>query len=113
MEEKGKAEELVRYVRQYLRTHYEIAVLSGFEKLSGAGARIITALVVVLVSLLAIMLLGFSAAYYLSEMIGDPWSGFLIVGGAFFLLLLIIIIFRKPLFLRPIRNRIIRKALSN
>jgi len=108
MEEQHKFEELTESFKRYINTHYELMVLKATEKVSNIGSELISALLILKVASLALLILSFAIAFYLSSVYEDTYIGFLIVGGAYFIIMLFLIGFRKSLLKKPFRNTIIK-----
>ncbi|HSH65280.1 MAG TPA: phage holin family protein [Bacteroidia bacterium] len=112
MEEQNKFEEVTESVKQYINTRYELMVLKTTEKVSNVGSEAVSVILIAKIAGLAILLLSFAVAFYLSCLVGDTYSGFLIVGGIYFIVTLILIGFRKSLLIKPFRNIIIRSMFK-
>lgn len=108
MEDQSKIEELTESIKKYINTRYELMVLKATEKASNIGAESLSALLILKIASLAILILSFATAFYISSSMGDSYSGFIIVGGAYFIITLILIGFRKSLLTKPFRNMIIK-----
>lgn len=112
MEEHNKFEEVSESVKKYLNTRYELLVLQTTEKMANVGAEAISAIIISKLGALAILILSFAAAFYISFVMDNTYTGFLIVGGVYFLIALLLIGFRKSLLIKPFRNIIIRSMLK-
>lgn len=112
MEEQTQFEEITESVKKYVNTRYELTVLRATEKASNVGAEAISVILIAKIAGLAILILSFAVAFYLSFVAGDTYSGFLIVGGAYFVVALLLIGFRKSLLTKPFRNIIIRSMFK-
>src|SRR4051812_45164253 len=104
MEDQTKFEEVTESVKKYMNTRYELMVLQATEKASNVGAEAFSVVLIAKIAGLAILILSFAVAFYLSCVLGDTYSGFLIVGGTYFVIALILIGFRKSLLTKPFRN---------
>jgi hypothetical protein len=112
MEEQTQFEEVTESIKKYMNTRYELMVLKATEKASNVGAEAISVILIAKIAGLAILILSFAVAFYLSCVVGDTYSGFLIVGGAYFVIALLLIGFRKSLLTKPFRNIIIRSMFK-
>jgi hypothetical protein len=107
-EQKKLIEETTDNIKSYFNTYYELRILQLAEKCSNAGAEIMSYSYIFLMIMLSVLFLSLALAYYFSfSLIGDGYTGFIIVGGAYILLGIILYVFRKKIFDRPIRNKII------
>ena len=111
MKEHSKIEEVTDGVKEYINTRYDLAVLKMYEKISNVGSEVISLLLILKISAFAILLLSFAAAFYISYVIDNTYTGFIIVGGAYLFIGIILFIFRKQLLVNPFRNSIIRSML--
>lgn len=112
MEEHNKFEEVSESVKTYINTRYELLVLQSTEKASNIGAEAISAFLILKLAALSILILSFAAAFYISWVMDNTYTGFIIVGGAYFLIALLLIGFRKSFLIKPFRNIIIRSMFK-
>ncbi|MDQ3046228.1 MAG: phage holin family protein [Bacteroidota bacterium] len=112
MEEKTKIEIVTDNVKDYLNTRYELVVLKAAEKTSTVGSELISFFMIILVSIMAFIFLSISLAWFISESIGNPQSGFFIVGGFYLVIVAISVVFRKQLMAKPFRNIIIKSIFN-
>ncbi len=108
MKEQNKFEELSDSVKTYLNTSYELTVLKATEKAANVGAETVSTILVVKIFSLAVLILTFAAAFYISDVMDKTYIGFLIVGGAYFIIALILVIGRNSILKKPLRNVIIK-----
>jgi hypothetical protein len=109
MEEHYKIEEAVDNIKEHINTRYELVVLKASERISGVAATLISGLLIVFVTVLALVLLSFAGALYLSYLLHDDYSGFIIVGGLYLCLGLLMTVFRKRALIVPLRNKMIKE----
>jgi hypothetical protein len=107
-----KVEELVDHIKEYAGTQYELAVLKASDKSSQLLAGLTAIVVVAFIVVLALILLSFGLAFYISDKMGNHHSGFIIVGSGFLLIALIILAFKKSFIERPLTNKLIRSFLK-
>ena len=104
-----KIEGLTEHVREYVQTRIEQAKLEVAEKTSLVIGNMIAVTVVIVLFLFVLVFGSIAGAWALSDWLGNPWAGFLIVAG-FYLLLGIIIWFARGVLIRfPVMNAIIRE----
>lgn len=112
-DQKLDTQEIIGKVKEYIEVRKELAFLSAVEKGSQLFANLITDGLVVFFGMLAILFGSFTLGFYLSELIGNSYAGFLIVTG-FYLLLAIIIYSVKDRFIeKRIVNGMIKKVFTN
>src|SRR5438270_12194942 len=107
-----KIEELVENVKEYVNTQYELSVLKATNKASHLLSDVLAKLIVSFFCVLAILLLSFALAYYISAATNDTYSGFFLVGGVYLVIGLLLFGFRKWLIERPLGNKMIRNFLK-
>lgn len=87
MEEKElDAREIIAKVKEYVDVRKEIAILSAVDKGSQLFANLVTDGLVLLFGVLGVLFGSLAAGFYLSEVLGNTYAGFLIVTGFYFLL---------------------------
>lgn len=104
-----KWEGLTDHVKEYINTRVELTKLHLAEKTSLVVSQLIAVTIVVLFFLLFLIFGSIAGAWALSNWIGKPYSGFLIVAGIYLLLGIIVWVARGQLLRFPIMNAIIRQ----
>ncbi len=100
---------IVGKVKEYLEVRKELAILSAVEKGSQLFSNLLTDGLVVLFGVLGIFFGSLALCFYLSELIGNTYSGFLIVTGFYFLLAIIIYAVKDKYMEKHIINAVIKK----
>lgn len=103
------AQKIVTKVKEYIEVRKEIAILSAVEKGTQLFANLLTDGLVLLFGVLAILFGRLALGFYLSELWGDTYSGFLAVTGIYFLLAVIIYAIKDKHLEQPIINGVIKK----
>ncbi|MFL5754029.1 MAG: hypothetical protein ACJ76F_11525, partial [Bacteroidia bacterium] len=80
MQEHSKIDETVDHVKDYINTRYELMVLKASDKISKTVSDVVSKILIGFMCVLSLLILSFAAAYYLSPLIGDQYTGFAIVG---------------------------------
>jgi hypothetical protein len=104
-----KWEGLTDHVKEYINTRVELTKLQIAEKTSLVVSQVIAITIIALFFLLFLIFGSIAGAWVLSNWIGKPYSGFLIVAGIYLLLGIIVWIGRGRLLRFPIMNAIIRQ----
>ncbi|MFL5748858.1 MAG: phage holin family protein [Niastella sp.] len=104
-----KWEGLTDHVKEYINTRVELTKLQIAEKSSLVVSQVIAVTIVALFFLLFLIFGSIAGAWALSNWIGKPYSGFLIVAGIYLLLGIIVWAARGRLLRFPILNAIIRQ----
>ncbi len=100
---------IVRKVKEYAEVRKELAILSAVEKGSQLLANFVTDGLVFVFLLLTILFGSFTLGFYLSEVMGNLYSGFLIVTGIYFLFAIILYMIKDRYLDKSIVNAIIKK----
>lgn len=106
-------QEIIGKIKEYVEVRKELAVLTAVEKGSQLFANLLTDGLVVLFSVLAILFGSLAMGFYLSELIGNSYSGFLIVTGVYFLVAIIIYLFKDKYMEKHIVNGVIKKFFKD
>ncbi|NDP22330.1 MAG: hypothetical protein GZ091_14800 [Paludibacter sp.] len=112
MYEFDKIEEITESLKQYVNTNYEIIKLEATERTSVIGSSFVSGLIVGLTAFLFVFTLSIGMGFYLSALLGDSYSGFVIIAAFYFALAIVILIVRKRFIETPLRDKIIRKILE-
>jgi uncharacterized membrane protein YgcG len=108
-----KFEGLTDHVKQYINTRIELAKLHIAEKTSQVISQLIAITLVILFFIFFIVFGSIAGAWALSNWIGKPYAGFLIVAGIYLLLGIIVWLARGPLIRFPLMNAIIKLLHKN
>ena len=100
---------IVNKVKEYAEVRKEIAILSAVEKGSQLFANLITDGLVLIFVILTVLFGSLTLGFYLSELIGNSYSGFLIVTGFYFLLAILTYLLKDKYMEKSIVNVIIKK----
>lgn len=100
-------------VKDYIEVRKELAVLSAVEKGSQLFANLVTDGLVLLFGVLAILFGSLALGFYLSELIGNTFSGFFIVTGFYFLLAIAVYALKDKYLEKHIINAMIKKFFTN
>lgn len=104
MEEEFEHQKLIDKVSEYVRVRKELAILQTVDKGSQLFANLLSGILVIIFALLAFLFGSFALGFYLSEILGNTYIGFLIVAG-FYLLIAII--------LNSIKDKYLEKKFMN
>ena len=106
-------ENLRNSAQEYIETQVKLFKLQAAEKVSALVAAMAAYMILSFFLLFFLLFASIAGAYVLSEMIGRPYAGFLIVSGIYLLTGLIIFINREKLLRRPLLNAIIRQLFKD
>lgn len=82
-------------IQDYLESTAEYYKLRLFKSAMKFTTSLVNMLVIGFISFLFLIFISIGGALYLSSVIGNPFSGFLIIGGVYLLSLLLVLIFGK------------------
>jgi hypothetical protein len=108
-EDKG----LIGNIKEYANIRKELAMLTVAEKSSTAAAGAAAGSILAILALFIFFFGSLTLGFYLSEVIGNTYSGFLIITGFYLLLALIIYFTQENLIKKPIENGIIKKFFKD
>ena len=103
-----KVEGLTGHVKEYINTRVELTKLHLAEKSSLVVGNLIAFVIVGVIFLFVVVFGSIAGAWALSDMIGKPYAGFLIVAGFYLLLGIIVWLARGRLIRFPVMNAIIK-----
>ncbi|WP_395805676.1 phage holin family protein [Daejeonella sp.] len=104
MEEEFEHQKLIEKVSDYVNVRKELTLLKTVDKGSQIFANFLSDILVLVFAILAFLFGSFALSFYLSEILGNSYSGFLIVAG-FYLLVAII--------LNSIKDKYLEKKIMN
>ncbi len=113
MNEFDKIEDITESLKQYVMVNFEIIKLEATERTSAIGSSFLSVVIVASAAFLFLFTLSIGIGFYLSFLLNDTYSGFLIIAGFYFLLALVLFFGRKKFLKSPLRDRIIKEILEN
>lgn len=105
--------ELKTDIIEYIELKSDLTKLSLYEIISKAGASIISALSLIIMTFFFLFFLFLSLGFYLSKLLDSLYFGFGIISLFYLFLLLIYLAIRKKHVERPIMNKIIESLTEN
>jgi hypothetical protein len=113
MEEKtNEIENLFHQAVDYSKTSLEIIKLKTVDKTADVGASLITRIMYLIISAICLMVLSLGGSFWLGEILGKIYYGFLIVAGFWAVTGIFLYIFMNKPIKKMFRNSIIRKAFK-
>lgn len=107
---KEKTNALTDHVSDLVESYYKLGLLNITDKATGIASVTISLLVISLLSMFALLFLGFGFGWWLGQRWNNMLAGFAVVAGIFLCLMGLILAFKKQLIFPVIRNMIIKKA---
>lgn len=100
---------IITKVKEYAEVRKELAVLSAVEKGSQLVANFLTDGLVLIFLVLTVLFGSLALGFYLSDVIGNSYAGFLIVTGIYFLLAVIVYMIKDKYLEKSIINAVIKR----
>ena len=113
MEEHNKAEQLVKNMKSYLETRFDIVVLNLQDKLSDILSSVATVLVLSVFSILVVFFVSVGVAWWIGNAMQNSSIGFFIVGGFYLVLMIIVMIFKDQWIKLPLINILLKRININ
>lgn len=107
-----KLEDLSDSLKEYLLLNIEILKLEATNQVTTIGSSVAGWLIVGISAFLFIFTLSIGLGFYLSALMGNTYSGFVIIAAFYFLLAIILFIGRKIIIEKPLREKMIKKILE-
>jgi hypothetical protein len=105
-------DELIETAVDYGKTTLELTKLKAVDKVSDVAASVISKLAASVVLLLFILFVSLGLAFWLGEVLGKVYLGFLVVGGFYLLLVLLVQVFLTKWIKKVTCNYLIKRILS-
>ena len=109
IEEADEKEGLIESLGVYLNTRLEILKLRGIKTSSDVVSTLLSYALLLLFGTVFFLILNIALGYYIGELMGKTYLGFLVVAAFYFVLIIILSLLRKRLFKKPIANALISK----
>ena len=104
---------LISNIKEYVNIRKDLAFLTVAEKASGAVAGIAVGTILAILGFFFFLFANLTLAFYLSEVIGNTYAGFLILTVFYLVLTLIIYLTKENMIKKPIENGVIRKLFKD
>lgn len=105
-------ESLIDRVKSYVETRIDLLRLKAIDKSSSFLSLIISLLVIILVSFIAIMLISVGIALLIGDLLGQVYYGFFIVGALYLITGLVLYSMRDKLLKSPIADGMIKNLMD-
>lgn len=105
-------ESLIDRVKSYVETRIDLLRLKAIDKSSSFLSLILSMLVVILVSFIAIMLISVGIALLLGDLMGKAYYGFFIVGALYLITGLVLYSMRDKILKSPIADGMIKNLMD-
>ena len=112
MENKTDIENLVSQAGDYLNTRLELLKLKTVDKTSEIISSVVSKLALILFFVIFTLILSMGAAFWIGDILGKTYYGFLIIAGFYLVVGIILYTCRRSWIKAPIANVLIRKILK-
>ena len=104
-------EDLFDRTKDYLETRIRLSKLLLIDKTVSLFANMVSGVAVILLIAIALIFVSLGLGFYLSEVIGNTYAGFLIVAALYFLIALIIFLSKRKIE-RPLMDMMVKKIMK-
>lgn len=104
---------LITNIKEYVNIRKDLAYLTIAEKASGAAAGIAVGSILGILGFFVILFANLALGFYLSEIIGNTYAGFLILTGLYLIISLIVFFTKDKLIKKPIENGVIKSLFKD
>jgi len=105
-------EEFVATAKEYVVTRYDLIRLKAVSKSTTFLASAIVYSIAAVFGCFFLFFVSYAAAGYLSDLMENKYSGFLMIGAFYFLLAMLLLILNKKYFHHPLVDKFIREFLK-
>lgn len=104
---------LIASIKEYANIRKELATLTFVEKTSTAAAGAAAGGILAILGLLVLLFGSLTLGLYLSEIIGNTWSGFLIITGIYLIIIIIVYFSQENMIKKPVETGMIKKMFKD
>jgi hypothetical protein len=108
-----KIERLVSNVKEYAEERINLVMLNAQEKTARAIASTASVLIVIVLGIFTLAFLSFALAWFIGQMLEQPFLGFLIVGGVYLLAAILLWVNRVRWIGFPVMNAFIKSIADD
>ena len=112
-EQKDQDNGLISNIKEYANIRKELAILTVAEKTSTAAAGVAAGSILAILGLFVFFFASLTLGFYLSELIGNTYSGFLIITVFYLVVALIVYFTQENMIKKPIENGMIKKIFKD
>ena len=112
-EKNGDDIPLVDEVEQFVKVNVELYTLRATGVVARVVSSILSNLVIGALVFIVLFMLAMGLALWIGDMLGNMYSGFLIIGGVFAIITIVIYFLRFRLIRKPVMNGMITQILKD
>lgn len=111
-EQKEQDKGLITTIKEYANIRKDLAMLTFAERSSTAAAGAAAGGVMAILGLFVFFFGSLTLGFYLSEVMGNTYSGFLIVTGFYLIVTLIVYLTKENMIKKPVESGVIKKIFK-
>lgn len=100
MDSKQPQDSLVDDLKSYIETRFQLIMLDLTENGLKVGSKIFFVALVVMIMTLLFILINFATAYFLGDLMGKVYLGFIVLSGFYLIIAILMLVFRRKLIKR-------------
>lgn len=108
-----KITDLANHVEDYLKTREELTKLVAAEKSSMVAGTLFSSLVILLIFSVVFLFLSFSAAYFIAELTGKVYVGFICMTGFYLLVGILFYVNRRRWLKDPVADAVVKSFFKS
>lgn len=112
MKEHEEEPGLISKLKEYAQIRKDLALMMIADKASHSIASIVSGGILVFLALLIFFFGSMALGFYLSEVIGNTYAGFLIITGFYLLLAILVFVLKEKHIEKPLINKVIKKVFK-
>ena len=109
---KEEKDTIIDHAEQYIKTSLELYTLRVTGKIAKVVSTLVTQLVIGVLTVIVLFMLFMFLAFWIGDLMGHDYLGFLIIGGVVGLVTMILFFKRHTLIRKPVMDDIISEILK-
>jgi hypothetical protein len=105
-------ETLFERAEDYGKTTVKLFKLHAIDKSADVVSSLVSRIAVIMLVVLSIIIISVGVSLWVGEMLGEPYCGFLVIGGLYAFIALLFHLFRHQWIKNPVSNLIIRQMMK-
>jgi hypothetical protein len=111
--ENNQLDEFIAQTEAYFNTRQELARLKAIEKVAVSGSTLSASLTVLIIFSMAVLFASVALALVISDRMGRPYLGFLIVACGYFFFALLLFVMKDKWLRKPLMNSMIKNIFKD
>jgi Putative Actinobacterial Holin-X, holin superfamily III len=105
-------ENIIDQVEKYVETSTELYALKLTSKIATVVSSLLTQVVIGTLAFIMLFMISMGLAFWIGDLMGNNYTGFLIIGGVIGFVTLILYLMRQKLIRKPVMDQIISEILK-